>query len=148
MMCTQSKCNRLMQMGMDMISQIAGELVLEDPQTDTMAAMLMSTVTKGLSSPDRFMIISCLETLNKLSQNEVNEELMLKLIEQKVYEQVCTFLTLHDIMLLIYTLECLYSLTSLGEKACNSICRVHGAIDTLVSLITVEVSTINWATLY
>lgn len=43
-------------------------------------------------------------------------------------------------MLLIYTLECLYSLSSLGEKACNCIVRVHGAIDTLVSLITVEVN--------
>ncbi|XP_059480719.1 AT-rich interactive domain-containing protein 2 isoform X3 [Neocloeon triangulifer] len=138
LMCMQSKWNRLSQMGLDMLSQVAGEMVLEDPQTDTLAAMFLSTVTKGLSSPDRFMIISCLEIINKLSQNEVNEELMLKVIEQKVYDQVCTFLTLHDIMLLIYTLECLYSLSSLGEKACNSICRVHGAIDTLVSLITVE----------
>ncbi|CAB3363154.1 Hypothetical predicted protein [Cloeon dipterum] len=138
LICTQSKWNRLSQMGLDMLSQVACEMVLEDPQTDTLAAMLLSTVTKGLSSPDRFMIISCLEIINKLSQNEVNEELMLKLVEQKVYDQVCTFLTLHDIMLLIYTLECLYSLSSLGEKACNSICRVHGAIDTLVSLITVE----------
>jgi len=56
---------------------------------------------------------------------------------------VCTFLTLHDIMLLIYTLECLYSLSSLGERACNCIVRVHGAIDTLVSLITVEVNVLK-----
>lgn len=41
-------------------------------------------------------------------------------------------------MLLMHTLECLYSLSSLGEKACNCIVRVHGAVDTLVSLITVE----------
>lgn len=49
-------------------------------------------------------------------------------------------LSLHDIMLLIQTLECLYSLSSLGERACNAIVHVHGVIDTLVSLITVEVS--------
>lgn len=48
-------------------------------------------------------------------------------------------LSLHDIMLLIQTLECLYSLSSLGERACNAIVHVHGVIDTLVSLITVEV---------
>lgn len=42
-------------------------------------------------------------------------------------------------MLLIQTLECLYSLSSLGERACNAIVHVHGVIDTLVSLITVEV---------
>lgn len=49
-------------------------------------------------------------------------------------------LSLHDIMLLIQTLECLYSLSSLGERACNAIVHVHGVIDTLVSLITVEVN--------
>jgi AT-rich interactive domain-containing protein 2 len=42
-------------------------------------------------------------------------------------------------MLLVYTLECLNSISSLGERACNSILRVRGALDTLVSLITVEV---------
>lgn len=51
-------------------------------------------------------------------------------------------LSLHDIMLLIQTLECLYSLSSLGERACNAIVHVHGVIDTLVSLITVEVNVI------
>lgn len=41
-------------------------------------------------------------------------------------------------MLLIYTLECLYALTSLGERACNHISKVTGIYDILVSLITVE----------
>lgn len=52
--------------------------------------------------------------------------------------QVCSFLTLHDVMLLIYTLECLYSLSSLGERSCNLIVKNHGVVDTLVSLVTVE----------
>lgn len=43
-------------------------------------------------------------------------------------------------MLLLYTLECIYALTSLGEKACNTIIHVRGIIDTLVSLVTIEVS--------
>lgn len=41
-------------------------------------------------------------------------------------------------MLLLYTLECLYSLTSMGEKPCNMMCEIHGIVDTIVSLITVE----------
>lgn len=56
-----------------------------------------------------------------------------------MYDKICNMLSLHDIMLLIQTLECLYSLSSLGERACNAIVHVHGVIDTLVSLITVEV---------
>lgn len=51
---------------------------------------------------------------------------------------MCSFLTLHDVMLLIYTLECLYSLSSLGERSCNLIVKNHGVVDTLVSLVTVE----------
>lgn len=48
------------------------------------------------------------------------------------------FLALSDIALLVYTLECLYALTSLGERPCTSVARVRGAIDTLVALVTVE----------
>lgn len=50
----------------------------------------------------------------------------------------CRFLALNDIALLVYTLECLYALTSLGERPCTSVARVRGAIDTLVALVTVE----------
>lgn len=80
----QSRFNSLAQLGMDMLGQIAGELVLEDPHSDTLAAMLITTVTRGLCSPDRFVVLSCLEVLNKLCQNEDNEEVMLKCLEQKV----------------------------------------------------------------
>lgn len=41
-------------------------------------------------------------------------------------------------MLLVYTLECIYSLTTLGEKACNSIVDIRGVVDTLVSMVTIE----------
>lgn len=51
---------------------------------------------------------------------------------------VYRFLALNDIALLVYTLECLYALTSLGERPCTSVARVRGAIDTLVALVTVE----------
>ncbi|PSN46078.1 hypothetical protein C0J52_02288 [Blattella germanica] len=138
LLCAGSRWNCLHQLGLDMLGNIASEMLLEDPVGDRLAASLLSTVTRGLHSQDRLIVLSCLEVLNKLSQKDENEEIMLRCLDQRVYDQVCTFLTLHDIMLLIYTLECLYSLSSLGERACNCIVRVHGAIDTLVSLITVE----------
>jgi AT-rich interactive domain-containing protein 2 len=56
----------------------------------------------------------------------------------QVYEQICRYLTIHDIMLLIYTLESLYSLSSLGSPSCNAIVRAQGSIHTLVALLTVE----------
>ena len=48
------------------------------------------------------------------------------------------YLSLHDIHLLISALECLHSLSCLGEQSCNAIVRTHGALDALVSLVTVE----------
>ena len=41
-------------------------------------------------------------------------------------------------MLLIYTLECLYALSSMGADSCNNIIRAKGCVQTLVSLLTVE----------
>jgi AT-rich interactive domain-containing protein 2 len=141
LLCAGSRWNSLHQLGLDMLGNIAHEVLMEDPSTDRLPAYLLNSVTRGLYSQDRLIVLSCLEVLNKLSQKDENEDIMLRYLDQRVYDQLCTFLTLHDIMLLIYTLECLYSLSSLGERACNCIVRVHGAIETLVSLITVEVST-------
>lgn len=43
-------------------------------------------------------------------------------------------------MLLVCTLECVYALTSLGDRASEAVARVPGLVHTLVSLVTVEVS--------
>ncbi|XP_065205597.1 AT-rich interactive domain-containing protein 2 isoform X2 [Planococcus citri] len=134
LLCCGSKWNCLHQLGFDMLSNIANEITLEDSLMD----QLLNVVCRGLESHDRAVILACVETLNKLGQKEENEDIMLRCIEQKVYNRICSFLSLQDIMLLIHTLECLYSLSSLGEKACNSIMHVRGAVDSLVSLITVE----------
>ncbi len=85
--------------------------------------------------------------LNKLAQQESNENFLGTVLSDDtgsgrkssvVYDQLAAYLTLHDIHLLISTLECLYSLSSLGESACSAIARTHGAVDSLVSLVTVE----------
>ena len=41
--------------------------------------------------------------------------------------------------LLIYTLECVYALSSLGQTSCNAFLHCQGALDVLISLLTVEV---------
>lgn len=125
-------------MSLDMLGNIAPELQLCDPTTDDLTKCLLSTIFEGLQGSDRAVIISCLEVLYKLTQKVSNEEYLNRYLEQRVYDQICLFLCLNDIMLLLYTLECIYSLSSLGERACNFIIQVKGVIDTLVSLVTVE----------
>lgn len=137
-LCAGSRWSGLHVLGLDMLGNVAAEVPLSEPGSDKLSAGLLAVAARGLASTDRAIVLASLELLNKLSQREDNEDIMLRALDQKVYDQICSFLTLQDIMLLIYTLECLYSLSSLGERACNCIVRVHGAVDTLVSLITVE----------
>ena len=47
-------------------------------------------------------------------------------------------------MVLVCTLECVYALTSLGDRASEAVARVPGLIHTLVSLVTVEVIIRHW----
>ncbi|CAG9840930.1 unnamed protein product [Diabrotica balteata] len=138
LLCSISRWNVLSNLGMDMLCNISSEFIIRDLNSDLLATKLLKVVNHGLKSEDRAACLTSLEVLNKLSQNEQNEDVMQRLLQKHVYKHVCSFLTLHDVMLLIYTLECLYSLSSLGEKSCNYIIINHGVIDTLVSLITVE----------
>ena len=85
-----------------------------------------------------FQVISSLDVLTKLCVLQTNEELVTRMVQSPVYRKLVDYLSLHDIHLLIATLECLYSLSNLGEAPCNSIVKTHSAIELLVSLVTVE----------
>lgn len=139
-MVSNIRWGNLHHMGLDMLGNVAPEIELSDPSSDDLTRCLMSTVSDGLESPDRGVIISSLEVLYKLCQKESNEEYIHKCLNKRTYSQICLFLSLNDIMLLLYTLECIYALTSLGEKSCLTIVHVSGVIDSLVSLVTVEVT--------
>ncbi|XP_026274437.1 AT-rich interactive domain-containing protein 2 isoform X2 [Frankliniella occidentalis] len=138
LLCLHSRWDTLRQLGLDALGNIASELQLERLSSDALLQLILTAVTQRLFGQDRAGIISALEILNKLGQREDNEDALQRSLDGKVYEQIIRYLTLHDIMLLVQTLECLYSLSSLGERACNFIVRIHGVVDTLVSLITVE----------
>lgn len=137
-MCSNIRWGNLHQMGLDTLGNIAVEMDLCDPTQDSLTKCLMQTIAEGLESPDRGVIISCLEMLYKLCQKGTNDDHLHRYLEKRVYRQICMYLSLNDIMLLLYTLECLFALSSMGEKACFAIVQVNGVIDTLVSLVSVE----------
>ncbi|KAG7163198.1 AT-rich interactive domain-containing protein 2-like, partial [Homarus americanus] len=137
-LCICSRWGGLAVNALDTLGNIAPEVKLRDPKIDSCSASLLAHVCQGVSSPDRAFVLRCLEVLNKLAMNDPNEEVLSNNIDSPVYGQICRYLTIHDIMLLIYTLECLYSLSSLGTQACNAIVRATGSIHTLISLLTVE----------
>ena len=135
--------NNLHMSALDVLGNIAAELELKDPFSDVTSRHLFGTICDGIEGSDRGLIISSMEILSKLCQNEANEEFLLKYLKKKNYSQVCLYLLVQDMMLLIYTLECVYSLTSLGEKACNSIVDIHGVMETLISLVTMEAQSLG-----
>ncbi|KAF5270062.1 hypothetical protein FQA39_LY08474 [Lamprigera yunnana] len=137
-LCCNSRWMNLQNYGFDMLGNISYEYLMNDLQKDKVSMALLRLVVKGLESEDRNFCIASLDALNKLSQKEANEDMLARSLDSCVYKKVCSFLTLQDVMVLVYTLECLYSLSSLGEKPCNMIVNIHGVIDTLVSLVTVE----------
>ncbi|XP_029164513.1 LOW QUALITY PROTEIN: AT-rich interactive domain-containing protein 2 [Nylanderia fulva] len=137
LLCVRARWSNLHQLGFDILGNIANEIILKEAG-ERITDVVLSCVAMGIESQDRFIVISCLEVLNKISQQDSNEEIVTFGLADNVYELICRFLALSDIALLVYTLECLYALTSLGERPCTSVARVRGAIDTLVALVTVE----------
>ncbi|XP_073843149.1 brahma associated protein 170kD isoform X2 [Musca autumnalis] len=123
---------------LEITGNIALELDLADPTIDDLSRCLMATIVDGIDGPDRGVIINCLEILYKLCQREANEDYVLKCLNAKFYNTISLFLSLNDIMLLIFTLEAIYALTCLGTKSCNSMMQVRGIVDQLISLISVE----------
>ncbi|XP_075145959.1 brahma associated protein 170kD [Haematobia irritans] len=123
---------------LEITSNIAGELEIADPTTDDLSRCLMATICDGIEGPDRGVIINCLEILYKLCQREANEEYVLKCLNSKFYSTIALFLSLNDIMLLLFTLEAIYALTCMGSKSCQAMMQIRGIFDQLISLITVE----------
>ena len=138
LLCVNSSWANLNQMGFDILSNIACNVQLEEPSEDAVTDLLLSTLSRCIGAPDRFQVISSLDVLSKLCGQESNEDFIQKLLDGSVYSRLVSYLSLHDIHLLITVLECLYSLTSLGEVPCTALVRTHSAVELLVSLVTVE----------
>ena len=138
LLCVNSSWANLNQMGFDILSNIACNVQLEEPSEDAVTDLLLTTLKRCIGAPDRFQVISSLDVLSKLCGLESNEDFIQRLLEGAVYSRLVEYLSLHDIHLLITVLECLYSLTSLGEVPCTALVRTHSAVELLVSLVTVE----------
>ncbi|XP_037944978.1 AT-rich interactive domain-containing protein 2-like [Teleopsis dalmanni] len=137
-MCANTRWGNIHSQALDIAGNIASELDLIDPSLDDLSRSLMETLSEGIESDDRCVIISSLEILYKLCHNDNNEDYIHKCLNINFYEKLCMLLCLNDIMMLIFTLEAIYALTSLGVRSCHLIMQVKGLVDQLVSLITVE----------
>lgn len=88
LLCASSRWAHLRNLGMDMLCNVATDFLVKDLPNDRLAMWLLRIVGLCLQSEDRACCISSLEVLNKLSQNEANEEAMLRHLEGSIYEKV------------------------------------------------------------
>ncbi|KAI8037234.1 AT-rich interactive domain-containing protein 2 [Drosophila gunungcola] len=120
---------------------LAHQFELLDPTTDELSRNLLATLCEGVDSNDRAVIISCLEILYKLCGREGNSQHINRCLGLDFYQRAMLLLSLTDVMLLIFTLEAVYALSSLGARPCSMLMQVRGLMDQLVALITVEAQT-------
>ncbi|KAH8348593.1 hypothetical protein KR084_009061 [Drosophila pseudotakahashii] len=117
---------------------LAQQFELLDPTTDELSRNLLATLCEGVDSNDRAVIISCLEILYKLCGREGNSQHINRCLGLDFYQRAMLLLSLTDVMLIIFTLETVYALSSLGARPCSMLMQVRGLMDQLVALITVE----------
>ena len=102
-------------------------MVLED-LTTLQSGLVLETIHDCILSSDRYNIVRGLEILSGLSQVERNEEMLSTQLKTELYEHIVNLLCVHDIQLIVFTLECLYHLSDMGEDGCNNICMVASAV--------------------
>ena len=88
LLCVTARWSNLHQLGLDILGNVASEIVLKDAGERITDAVL-KCVAKGVDSQDRFIVMSCLEVLNKISQQDCNEEIVTFGLNDEVYELIC-----------------------------------------------------------
>ncbi|KAK7503091.1 hypothetical protein BaRGS_00005717 [Batillaria attramentaria] len=137
MLCVHSSYGSLRQLALDTLGNLAPQVVLE-PRESSSTQLVLNLIKKSLVQEDKFAIVRALEILSKLCQLEKNESILNECLEEETYSRMVQLLTVHDIQLIVHTLEALYQLSELGDTTTSMISNVRNAVDLLVNLITVE----------
>ncbi|XP_050393095.1 AT-rich interactive domain-containing protein 2 isoform X1 [Patella vulgata] len=138
MLCVHSTYGTLKQLALDTLGNLAAQMVF-DSIGNHRTKLILDFITKSFCSDDKFTVVRALEILGKLCQVEKNESCLTETLLCKNYEDVFSLLTVHDIQLIVHTLEALYQLSELGQTTTTKIAQVRNAVDVLIDLITVDV---------
>lgn len=93
-------------------------------------------------------VVTALETLSRLCQVDINEEVLCSQLDETVYDQIVTMLTLHDIPLLVAVLEALYQLSELGPVTTMQIARTTTAISECYWMYYFNTFTVNFCKIH
>ncbi|XP_038065824.1 AT-rich interactive domain-containing protein 2-like [Patiria miniata] len=142
LLCVHNSCSALQQIGMDTLSNIAEEFIL-DPIDYRSTQLMFHTIDKAMKNQDKFIILRAMEVVEKLSQVDSNIDIIRQCMEERVYRSVIRLLTIHDVQLLLGALEVLLALSERGEVFCTRIATLEKSVDVLVCLVTLDAQSLG-----
>ncbi|KAL8588465.1 hypothetical protein ACOMHN_054044 [Nucella lapillus] len=138
MRCVHSSYGTLRHLALDTLGNIAVQMVLE-PTSSSSTQYVMNVVQNSVADDDKFAMVRGLEVLSKLCKVKDNEAVLNKSLEEGTYCRLVQLLLVHDVQVVIQSLEALYQLSAVGESTATKIAHVRCAVDILVSMVTVDV---------
>ncbi|XP_078584184.1 AT-rich interactive domain-containing protein 2-like isoform X3 [Branchiostoma floridae x Branchiostoma japonicum] len=142
LLCAHSKYASLKQLGLDTLSNVAAEMILEPVQNET-TQLLMHTICAGLNSRDKFSAMRGMEVLGKLCQVPENQEVLEECVELDTYRNLVRTLLVHDVQVLLACLEVLYDLSNVGKVTASKIASIEHSVEILVGMLTLDVQTLR-----
>ncbi|XP_063969942.1 AT-rich interactive domain-containing protein 2-like [Lytechinus pictus] len=143
LLLAHNSCTMLQQLGMDTLTNICNQVVLDS--IDYVSTQLMlHTIHKGLlSQADKFVTLRSMELIEKLMMVDNNLDLFQRCMEPTIYVKIVNLLTIHDIQLLLGALEVMLVMSEREEPFCTRLSSVHHSIDVLVCLITLDAQSLG-----
>ncbi|WKX94224.1 hypothetical protein Q1695_011467 [Nippostrongylus brasiliensis] len=138
-LCASSKWAPLYTAAMDTLSNLACDIDLTwYKMVHCSDHALLRIVKEGIFSNDKFKLIRSMEILTALSSFEGNESTICDFLDSKMFEHIFNIVCIKDIMMCVYTLECLYQISEMGDVACQLLAELPRTITQLVSMATLE----------
>ncbi|EYC29330.1 hypothetical protein Y032_0006g2919 [Ancylostoma ceylanicum] len=138
-LCASSKWAPLYTAAMDTLSNLACDIDLTwHKMVHCADHTLLRIVREGIFSTDKFKLIRSMEILTALCSFEGNEATICDFLDRKIFEHIFNIVCIKDIMMCVYTLECLYQISEMGDVACQLLAELPRAITQLVSMATLE----------
>ncbi|KAF1765189.1 hypothetical protein GCK72_005141 [Caenorhabditis remanei] len=138
-MCASCKWSPLYVAALDALSNLATDIDLADKTLVYISQhAILRIITDGIFSMDKFKLIRSLEILTGLCGFEGNESIICDWLKPETIAHIFEIVGVKDIMMCVYTLECLYQISEMGDAACDMLSESAKAIQQLVSMATLE----------
>ncbi|CAL2031340.1 unnamed protein product [Caenorhabditis brenneri] len=138
-MCASCKWSPLYVAALDALSNLATDIDLADKTLVHISQhAILRIINDGIFSRDKFKLMRAMEILTGLCGFEGNEAIICDWLKSDTISHIFEIVGVKDIMMCVYTLECLYQISEMGDTACDLISESSKAIQQLVSMATLE----------